>query len=371
MIHFHFYPKAASFPLSFSENLRYDAVKGVLLLNSTRKTTLRVIITILLIAAVLSWIAFAHEMNRLDRDTTGDSHPAALDTFTSTGNEITWNLESVESIREKDVINLLLIGQDRREGQESQMRSDCMIICSIRKSDGTILLSSLMRDMFVPVPEGKYGPLNLTYYAGGMELLDRTIEQDFGIHIDGNLEVDFFRFIALIDHLGGLDLELTQEEADWLNGTTGSYWQSEWNEDAGIDNSGWHLHAGWNSMTAEQVTDYCRLRVVGKSDWERTERQRTVIMEILRKLKQESHREQLSFLHSALPLIRTDLSNWKIFRIGMSILLHRPDSFDSFRVPTEDYYRSANIYSSTYGTLNLLIPDLPKNAAALQSKIYG
>ena len=271
----------------------------------------------------------------------------------------------------KNVINLLLIGQDRREGQESQMRSDCMIICSIRKSDGTILLSSLMRDMFVPVPGGKYGPLNLTYYAGGMKLLDETIEQDFGIHIDGNLEVDFFRFIALIDRLGGLDLELTQEEADWLNGTTGSYWQDEWNQDAGIDNSEWNLHAGWNSMTAEQVTDYCRLRVVGKSDWERTERQRTVIMEILRKLKQESHSDQLRFLRSALPLIRTDMSNWKIFRIGMSLLLHRPDTFENFRIPAEDYYRSANIYSFDYGNLNLLIPDLNKNAAALQEKIYG
>ena len=183
--------------------------------------------------------------------------------------------------------------------------------------------------------------------------------------------MDFFRFIALIDRLGGLDLELTQEEADWLNGTTGDYWQSQWNADAGISNAGWNLHAGWNSMTAEQVTDYCRLRVVGKSDWERTERQRTVIMEILRKVRLQSPLDQIRFLHSAMPLIRTDLGIGTLFRLGLAAVFHRFDTFENNRIPVADAYRSTNVYSSDYGNLNLLIPDLPKNAEALQNSIYG
>jgi anionic cell wall polymer biosynthesis LytR-Cps2A-Psr (LCP) family protein len=204
-----------------------------------------------------------------------------------------------------------------------------------------------------------------------MDLLDKTIQQDFGVSVDANMEVDFFRFIALIDRLGGLDLELTQEEADWLNGTTGDYWQSEWNADAGISNAGWNLHAGWNSMTAGQVTDYCRLRVVGKSDWERTERQRTVIMEILRKVRLQSPMDQIRFIHSAMPLIRTDLGIGTLFRLGMAALFHRFDTFENNRIPAADAYRSANIYSSDYGNLTLLIPDLPKNAETLQNSIYG
>ena len=342
--------------------------------QSIRKASrgLTAVLVLLLAAILLLALVFAvYELHRTDRSTTIDPHPLALNSFQATGESIDWGLDQISPVRSRGVINILLIGQDRREGQEAQMRSDSMVLLSIQKSTGTILLTSLMRDMFLPVAGGKYGPLNLTYYAGGMELLNDTIEQDFGIHIDADLEVDFFRFIDLIDRLGGLDLELTQEEADWLNGTTGSYWQEEWNADAGIDNSGWNLHAGWNSMTAEQVADYCRLRAVGKSDWERTERQRTVIMEILRKLRLQSRGDQLRFLHQAVPLIRTDLKLGTLCRIGAAAVFHRFTEFENYRIPLEDAYRSTNIYSSDYGNLNQLIPDLPKNAAALQSKIYG
>lgn len=329
------------------------------------------IITLTILFLLCAGTFIVYELNRMDRDTAGDSHPSSLNSFQDTGDGIEWGLDRIAPVHSRKVINILLIGQDRREGQESQMRSDSMILCSVQKKTGTIRLTSLMRDMFLPVYGGKYGPLNLTYYAGGMDLLDKTIQQDFGVSVDANMEVDFFRFIALIDRLGGLDLELTQEEADWLNGTTGDYWQSEWNADAGISNAGWNLHAGWNSMTAEQVTDYCRLRVVGKSDWERTERQRTVIMEILRKVRLQSPMDQIRFIHSAMPLIRTDLGIGTLFRLGMAALFHRFDTFENNRIPAADAYRSANIYSSDYGNLTLLIPDLPKNAETLQNSIYN
>ena len=319
--------------------------------RSPLRRLLGFVLTLLILCVAVLGAFTIYELSRMDRDTRGDLHPGALDSFRSTGESIDWGLDSISGIKSRKVINILLIGQDRREGQESQMRSDSMILCSVQKKSGTIRLTSLMRDMFLPVAGGRYGPLNLTYYAGGMELLDDTIRQDFGVTVDANMEVDFFRFIALIDRLGGLDLELTQEEADC--------------------NAGWNLHAGWNSMTAEQVTDYCRLRVVGKSDWERTERQRTVIMEILRKVRLQNPLDQIRFLHSAMPLIRTDLGIGTLFRLGMAAVFHRFDTFENNRIPVADAYRSTNVYSSDYGNLNLLIPDLPKNAEALQNSIYG
>ena len=358
----------------FSVMIRTEGVNQMHHSTSSRSPLrhfLGFVLTLLILCIAVLGAFTIYELSRMDRDTRGDLHPGALDSFRSTGESIDWGLDSISGIKSRKVINILLIGQDRREGQESQMRSDSMILCSVQKKSGTIRLTSLMRDMFLPVAGGRYGPLNLTYYAGGMELLDDTIRQDFGVTVDANMEVDFFRFIALIDRLGGLDLELTQEEADWLNGTTGDYWQSQWNADAGISNAGWNLHAGWNSMTAEQVTDYCRLRVVGKSDWERTERQRTVIMEILRKVRLQSPLDQIRFLHSAMPLIRTDLGIGTLFRLGMAAVFHRFDTFENNRIPVADAYRSTNVYSSDYGNLNLLIPDLPKNAEALQNSIYG
>ena len=151
------------------------------------------VLTLLILCIAVLGAFTIYELSRMDRDTRGDLHPGALDSFRSTGESIDWGLDSISGIKSRKVINILLIGQDRREGQESQMRSDSMILCSVQKKSGTIRLTSLMRDMFLPVAGGRYGPLNLTYYAGGMELLDDTIRQDFGVAVEDDMAVGWFR----------------------------------------------------------------------------------------------------------------------------------------------------------------------------------
>ncbi|MFQ9799037.1 MAG: LCP family protein [Clostridia bacterium] len=100
------------------------------------------------------------------------------------------------------MVNILLIGQDRREG-EGRQRSDSMILATINKKSQSIYLTSFMRDMYVPIPGYSDNRINAAYAFGGMDLLDDTIETNFGIHIDGNVEVDFSGFKTLIDMMGG------------------------------------------------------------------------------------------------------------------------------------------------------------------------
>jgi len=331
---------------------------------------LGLVLCLLLLLFAAGRILIDHELSRMDRsEGTLNPENAHFDTSDLFG----FGEVNIETAQSRDVTNILLIGQDRRDYQEEDdtMRSDAMILCSINKKTKQILLTSLMRDMYLPVPGKGYGQLNSTYMAGGMELLDQTIEQDFGIHIDGNLEVDFYRFIELMDLVGPLEIELTQEEADWLNGNTrDEEWQEEWNEDAGIDNTGWNLQAGVNAMTAEQVADYCRLRVVGKSDWERTERQRTVVMAIFNKLKGEDRSTLLRFVREALPLIRTDMTNRQVIRAVFPVFSKKISSFETFRIPTDEAYTQQTL-TADGETLYLLLPDLSANSAALKQKIYG
>ena len=103
---------------------------------------------------------------------------------------IDWGNADIQVMEDEDVSNLLLIGQDRREGQDRQ-RSDSIIICSVNKEKGKIVLTSIMRDLYVPIPGYKDNRINAAYQFGGMELLDEVIEENLGIHIDGNIEVDF------------------------------------------------------------------------------------------------------------------------------------------------------------------------------------
>ena len=89
----------------------------------------------------------------------------------------------------KHLVNILLVGQDRLEGQ-SRQRSDTMLLVSFNKSDNTITLTSFMRDMYVQIPGYKPNRLNAAYAFGGMNLLKKTLDVNFGVKVDGVVEVD-------------------------------------------------------------------------------------------------------------------------------------------------------------------------------------
>ena len=127
--------------------------------------------------------------------------------------DVDFNADNISIMKDDDVKNILLIGQDAREG-EGRQRSDSMILCSINTKTKKIVLTSLMRDMYVQIPGYSSNKLNAAYCFGGMELLDQVIENNFGITIDGNVAVDFFGFMDAMSVIGNLDIELTAEEAE-------------------------------------------------------------------------------------------------------------------------------------------------------------
>lgn len=249
----------------------------------------------------------------------------------------------------EDVTNILLVGQDRRKGDAAQMRSDAMIVCSINKKTGAIILSSLMRDMYLPIPGKGYGMINATYLAGGFDLLDETIEKNFGIRIDGNIEVDFDRFIGLMSLIGPIELNLSKEEAEHLR------------------DSGYSVFKGNNSMDSEQVLAYCRMRKNIGGDWGRTDRQRKVITQIYQKLRGENISTIYSFIDEALPLFRTDLSNRKIIQLAYAMLNNGMRIAHSYRFPEEGTYTQ----EIREENLHVLIPDLRENCRRIQKYIYG
>ena len=175
----------------------------------------------------------------------------------------------------KRVLNILITGQDRRD-PDSWGRSDTMILCSINAETDTVTMVSFLRDLYLKIPGHGSSRLNAAYSWGGTELLNETLTQNFDVSIDGNIEIDFFDFIALIDYLGGVDVELTVAEAEYLNNRHGS----------------WDLAEGENHLTGEQALDYSRIRYLD-SDFVRTERQRNVLNQVLGKLQELSWSELL------------------------------------------------------------------------------
>ena len=256
----------------------------------------------------------------------------------------------VTPIHQENVKNILLIGQDRRTGDGGRMRADSIIIATIDLTTNEIELTSLMRDMYLPVPGYGYGMINATYLNGGIALLDATIEQDFGVTIDGNIQLDFTRFIGLMDHVGSIDITLNQEEADYLN-----------------NGHNWNLKAGNNAMNSEQILAYCRTRNVGRSDWERTDRQRSVVTKIFLKLRSSGVGTMVQFVNDVFPLLRTDMTNMEIIQYVYTIMSNHMEITESRRIPVEGSYTQ----EIREETLHVLIPNLYTNAQALQKYIYG
>lgn len=320
-----------------------------------------ILLIIILVIVLLMGGVYAYVNHKLSKIMRVDISPEvvvdpSLETFeteeglTDTINpeDIVWNNADIEVMKDKDVSNILLIGQDRREGQGRQ-RSDSMIICSLNKKTNKIILTSVMRDMYVPIPGYSDNRINAAYQFGGMELLDRVMEESLGVHIDANVEVDFEGFINCMAEIGNIDMQLNEEEAKYLNNA-----------------NGWNLQAGYNSLTPEQALAFSRVRYVGHSDWERTDRQRRVIISAFNNVKGLSIPELISLADRIFPNVTTDMTNSKILGYVYTVVTNKMTTIDSNRLPAEGTYTCETLRKG----MEVLVPDLKANAECLKEYIY-
>ncbi len=232
----------------------------------------------------------------------------------------------------KDIINVLLVGQDRRPG-EPRMHSDAMILCTINKATNTLTMTSFMRDMWVYIPDHYNERINVPYMVGGFPLLNDTLNYNFGISADYNFEIDFNGFMTAIDMVGGVEIELTQKEANYLNR------RGNWDVEEDTD---WNLKAGVNLLTGSQALAYSRIRAIG-DDFERTSRQRTVLTVLIEKAKTLSVTEIYKLMKNMLPLLSTDMTNTEIMGLVMEMLPMLGDlEVVSQRIPLDGEYSFAN-----------------------------
>lgn len=326
------------------------------------------IIEILLLVGIAVFFLYQYTLGQINRTTTRpesvvDPADVAFDEDDTGANDtiaaedVDFNSDAVQVMKDGDVKNILLIGQDRREGQGRQ-RSDSMILLSINTDTNTISITSLMRDMYVPIPGYDANRINAAYVYGGMELLDETIETNFGVPIDGNVEVDFDGFIESLAAVGDIEIELTAEEAEYLN-------TRDWS-DAGIDNSDWSLTEGLNELTPEQALSYARTRDIGNSDYERTERQRKVIMAAFEKVKGSSLLDMAALCNKILPNLTTDMGDIEILGYAKTLVSNNITEMSSYRLPVDGAYSSETIRG-----MAVLVPDLSANSSYLQDFIYG
>ena len=238
-----------------------------------------------------------------------------------------------------DYINFLVVGQAAREG-EPEFFADTMLLFTLNTYEKTLTQTSILRDSFVQYPNytdtaGRAhhgGRIKLTtiYHMGylctnskadAMGLMNLTLYKNFGIEVDHNFEIDFDGFVEIINMLGGVDIELTQAECDWLNRYI--YYEGMLSED-----EKYVLTEGMNHLEGYATLSYARLRKAegdNESDIKRTSRQQKMVSILLEKIRGLSLPELQNLANKVLPLITTSMDNAQITEYLLNYLPMLPE----------------------------------------------
>lgn len=332
--------------------------------KSKMSTPVRVVLILLLVVVLLVGAALVyanHMLGKINRDTfTGDQSLNIADLLK--GEEVTDQADSTDEINSiwkkyeqvKDqpllesgehIVNYLLIGSDRRD-KSSYGNSDSMIIVTLNKETKKIHLTSLMRAIYVIMPEGSGhsdGMLNWAYAWGGPELLMETIENNFKIHIDHYVTVDFSSFEQVVDAVGGVPITLTSAEANYVN------------HDVGYDGA----YAGTVYLNGKQALSYARCRKLD-NDFKRTHRQRDVIEALIHSVGALSVTQLNDLANALLPALTTDMTNTEILGELVNVPEYASYPVDQRMLPIENeagesyigiiYKYGAEMYSVDWST---------------------
>lgn len=223
--------------------------------------------------------------------------------------------------KEPDILNVLVTGQSFREGETSRL-ADTLILVTVNKDTKVVTLTSFLRDTYVDLPDYMghscgWNRINTNYAlgyvwggtGGAMEMTNLCIKNNFGIEVDYNVEVGFEAFEKVIDVLGGVRIDLTQEEADYINGLGHDWLQV--------------VEPGENRLFGETALEYARMRKAegdSDSDIKRTARQRTLLTALFNKIKTKGVGAIQDLANEVLPMISTNMTNAQITECLLDVL---------------------------------------------------
>ncbi len=261
-----------------------------------------------------------------------------------------------------EITNILLIGSDTRVAG-AQGRSDTMLLLTVNRRTETLSLTSLLRDMYVYIPGYGNRRINTAFALGGEALLRETIETNFDIDIDYYATIDFYSFIAAIDALGGVRLDISQQEFYGVNYAIGKY-----NKDLYLPYGDGYLteYGEGILLNGKQTLGYVRNRQFTDGDFSRTHHQRLLARTLFAAVQEAGLLKLDALLNAFLPGITTDIPEsqmlyWMV--LENKILRYE---LKTGCIPVEGSYRNI-----TVGGANVLSIDFETNRQALHDIIHA
>ena len=254
-----------------------------------------------------------------------------------------------EDQKDKDVINVLLVGSDSRDPNAEMGRSDTMILASFNKAEGKATALSFLRDSLVEIDGHGQSKLGHTYAYGGVGLTINTLNKQFGLDIQNYVVINFENLVGIIDQLGGIQVVLTEEEAEYYR-----------------ENGMPEIVAGNVTLTGSQALAHARNRSLD-NDFGRTERQRDVIYGIYNKVLEQRNNPAtlMSLIKFCMTQVSTNMSVTELYEMATEVLSVDNLKTQQAAIPAEGTYEFG-----TYEDMSVLNIDLEANKEYIQELLY-
>ena len=220
----------------------------------------------------------------------------------------------------EEIINIALFGIDSEDGVAG--RSDAIMVATIDPIHNKLKLTSIMRDSYVNIPDIGMDKINHAYAFGGPQLAIKTINENFGLDITDYMSVNFTSLPVIIDILGGVEINITDEEVPHIPGISS---------------------AGTYTLTGAQALSYSRIRYASGGDYVRTERQRTVLNALFNKASTLSVTALPGLLSEVLPHVQTSMNASDILSLGTKALGAISNGLSQDRFPRDGYCEGSMI----------------------------
>lgn len=254
--------------------------------------------------------------------------------------------------------NIVIFGVDSRSNSlEKGTHSDTIIIASLNRETKDVKLVSIYRDTYANIPDTGYKKINAAYFNGGYSLALSTINKNFDLDITEYVTVNFKAVVDAVDLVGGITLDITQEELPLVNGYVNSLNKINGTAVAHLKSAGTQL------VNGTQATAYARIRYTKGADFKRTERQRIVIQKLFEKVKSSDLATINKFIDTIFPQVATNLDKKEILSLAKDVFSY--DIADQTGFPFE---KDAH----TYNGVSYVFPvNLADNVKKLHEFLFG
>lgn len=268
------------------KNYQISRAERKKLIKRRRRKRMILLVVEVIILAVLSVVAYGvFKLGKLDFNILDERN---LEAYKDTG----------------PYTNIALFGLDSRNDElEGGVQSDSIMIASINNETSEVKLISVYRDTLLKQKDGTYEKANSAYNVGGPEDAISMLNRNFDLDIKNYISVNFSALIKAIDALGGIELEMTEEEADWCY-----KYAMDTAEIAGVECGDFEVKAGKQHVDGVHAVAYARIRYTEGNDFKRTERQREVLEKTAQKAKEADFLTLNQIVDEVFPLISTSFS---------------------------------------------------------------